>query len=88
MRIVIVDGCKIANREELHKYLAWHLRFPLWYGNNLDALYDCLTDIQEPTAIQVINVNELREHLGPASHGFFRVLRSAAKENPNLYVDY
>ena len=88
MRIVIVDGCKIASYEELHKYLAWHLRFPLWYGNNLDALYDCLTDIQEPTAIQVINTNKLWENLGPASHGFFRVLQDAAKENPNLYVEY
>ena len=87
MKIVIVDGRRIDSPEALHKFLAWQLRFPLWYGNNLDALYDCLTDISEPTAIQVVHANELREHLGPASHGFFRVLRDAAKENPNLYAE-
>jgi ribonuclease inhibitor len=75
MRVVIVDGNKISDWEALHKFLAWELRFPLWYGNNLDALYDCLTDLSEPTAIQVVNSDALRAHLGLASHGFFRVLQ-------------
>lgn len=86
MKILVIDGAKIENMEALHKFLAWNLRFPLWYGNNLDALHDCLTDLAEPTAIQVVNIEELREHLGLVSHGFFRVLRAAAEENPNLYV--
>jgi len=35
----------------VHEYLARKLNFPASYGMNLDALYDCLTDISEPTAI-------------------------------------
>ena len=34
-------------KEKAHIYLKQVLRLPSYYGNNLDALYDCLTDIQE-----------------------------------------
>lgn len=36
----------IETKDQLHKALAEALRFPEWYGNNLDALYDCLTDLR------------------------------------------
>lgn len=43
---------KIKDYKELiHDYIAENLGFPDYYGKNLDALYDCLTDIDEPTAI-------------------------------------
>lgn len=38
-------------RTQLHEYLKDKLDFPDYYGRNLDALYDCLTEICEPTAI-------------------------------------
>ena len=38
-------------KEQLHEYLQEKLEFPDYYGRNLDALYECLTDICEPTAI-------------------------------------
>ncbi len=38
-------------RREIHRYIAGKMDFPVYYGHNLDALYDCLTDITEPTAI-------------------------------------
>ena len=31
------------------------LSFPEWYGNNLDALNDCLTDINEETLLKIEN---------------------------------
>lgn len=43
---------KVKNyRELVHDYIADKMDFPKHYGNNLDALYDCLTDISEPTAV-------------------------------------
>lgn len=36
----------LETRQQLHAALAEALRFPDWYGNNLDALYDCLTDLR------------------------------------------
>ena len=38
-------------RREIHEYIAEKMAFPEYYGHNLDALYDCLTDISEPTAV-------------------------------------
>ena len=39
--------------EDLHRALAEGLHFPAWYGGNLDALHDCLTDLNEPTELIV-----------------------------------
>lgn len=38
-------------RELIHDYLRDQFDFPDYYGKNLDALYECLTDITEPTAV-------------------------------------
>ncbi|MDO4489043.1 MAG: barstar family protein, partial [Eubacteriales bacterium] len=51
MRKIILDFYKINTKEAAHDYLAEKLGFPEYYGKNLDALYDCLTEIAEPTAI-------------------------------------
>lgn len=40
-------------RREIHEYIAEKMAFPEYYGHNLDALYDCLTDITEPTAVGI-----------------------------------
>ena len=87
MNLVILDGEKITSKEELHRHLAWSLNLPEWYGKNLDALYDCLTDIRERTGIHVFNKDALYETLGPMAHGLLRVLRDAAEENPELHVE-
>ena len=47
MRFVL-DGSSVGSREVLHRTLAAGLRLPDWYGGNLDALHDCLTDITRP----------------------------------------
>ena len=43
---VTLDGRTIDSRETLHQTLFELLQLPAWYGRNLDALYDCLTDLQ------------------------------------------
>lgn len=50
---IIVDGSLI--KKEGHKYLKKILDFPDYYGENLDALYDCLTDIGTDTEIILDN---------------------------------
>ena len=48
---VILDFNGAETKEEIHGILKRELDLPDHYGNNLDALYDCLTDIHEDTAI-------------------------------------
>lgn len=57
MKYIILDGKKI--KEESHDYLIRKLDLPDYYGRNLDALYDCLTDIGVETQIELINSDEV-----------------------------
>ena len=44
---------KFSKKEELHSYLKKKMKFPDYYGENLDALFDCLTDISTATAVDI-----------------------------------
>ena len=44
---------KFSKKEELHIYLKKKMKFPDYYGENLDALFDCLTDISTDTAVDI-----------------------------------
>ncbi|WP_455645467.1 barstar family protein [Methanosphaera sp.] len=57
MNFIELDGEKI--REYSHDYLIEMLDLPDYYGKNLDALYDCLTEIGVETEIHLINSNEV-----------------------------
>lgn len=43
--LYFLDGTEMKTVAEAHGYLAKALGFPEYYGKNLDALYDCLTDM-------------------------------------------
>lgn len=45
--MVILDAKLLDCRETAHPYLKEMLGLPDHYGCNLDALYDCLTDLGE-----------------------------------------
>jgi ribonuclease inhibitor len=45
---VILEGNKLKMIEEFHKEIREQLDFPDYYGNNLDAMWDCLTGWVEP----------------------------------------
>ena len=86
MTEVILDGKEIHNRAGLHAKLAAELHFPAWYGSNLDALYDCLTDIHEDTRLVLANLDELEENLGDYAERLYRVLSRAEADNPWLML--
>ena len=44
---------KFSKKEELHSYLKKKMKFPDYYGENLDALFDCFTDISTDTAVDI-----------------------------------
>jgi ribonuclease inhibitor len=84
MKTCIIDGAQITDRRELHRILAEELDFPEWYGNNLDALYDCLTDGQEEVQIAILHEEELKQRLGMYAQRFLTVLERASEENPKI----
>lgn len=81
-----LDGREIHDRKQFHDKVAMELGFPSWYGSNLDALYDCLMDIHEDTALVIRQGEKLRENLGTYGEKVFRVLRQAEQENRKLCI--
>ena len=78
---VRLDGRQISDKKQLHDQLSMELGFPAWYGSNLDALYDCLTDFHEDAEIRLVNEAALREHLGNYALLLEKVLQRAANDN-------
>lgn len=74
----------IGSREEFHRVLAQLLEFPEWYGHNLDALHDLLTDISTPTHLVFYNWECTESFSG----GFRKVLTNAAQQNPILQITF
>ena len=85
MRFVL-DGGSEGSRETLHQTLAAGLRLPDWYGANLDALHDCLTDITEPTELVIRKSGALKAALGDYAAALERVLADCAAENEGFSV--
>lgn len=84
--VIVLDGAKVKNRRGLHKYLHRALGFPDYYGKNLDALYDCLTDLHRDVELVIENPAALEASLGAYAEGLDEVLRRASQENPHLTV--
>ena len=80
----LIDGASIHTRAELHDSLEEQLSLPDWYGRNLDALFDCLTDLSEETVVRLIHPQALEEHLGGYAGVLQNVLRDAAEDNPRF----
>lgn len=86
MKDITIDCREFVSRADLHRAFADALAFPDHYGNNLDALHDCLTDIAEPTCIHLRHWDAAEESLGNYARGARRAILDAAAENPNLAV--
>ena len=81
-----LNARRMTSREQAHAHLKERLRLPDWYGNNLDALNDCLGEICAPTQIIVRFAPMLEQNLGDYGVKIIRVLEQAAQENINLKV--
>ena len=78
----IIDCNQIQTREDLHRMFREVLSFPEWYGNNLDALYDCLTEISGK--VRLLDWNTAETRLGAYGAKAKKVIATAALHNTNL----
>ena len=47
MKRVELLASELTDKEVLHDVLIRELELPEWYGRNLDALHDCLTELAD-----------------------------------------
>lgn len=82
---VVLNCENLLHREQAHQYLAQMLDFPPYYGKNLDALFDCLTDLADCT----ITLNRMEPLLQSGGYGakVLKVLEEAVQANPGLKLE-
>lgn len=83
MTTIELDGRKMDSRSETHQYLMQELKLPEYYGKNLDALYDCLTELHR-VKIVLTYKDAMLNSLGAYGQSLLQVLKDAAQENPGL----
>ena len=82
----LVDLSGVTDRHSLHRCLRDALPLPEWYGSNLDALYDSLTDLPVPVTIRLLGSEKAKDRLDDYFELFRRVLRDAQSDLPGLKV--
>lgn len=86
MRKITLDIERMRSLPMLHKYLHTALALPEYYGANLDALYDCLTEMSEPTELVVPKKVADEAYLGWYGQQFLQMLEDAAAANEALQI--
>lgn len=77
---VILEGSKFIDKAALHESLKSELKLPTYYGENLDALWDCLTtDVKVPITIEWIDFQISRKFLGDYAENILEVFRDAER---------
>lgn len=82
METIRLDGARLCDREEAMELLGQALALPEWWGRNLDALYDCLTEPGRPVRLELDGREVMEE--SPFGRRLLRVLEDASAENPWL----
>lgn len=85
MRRIELDGARLTQRGQAMAYLNEKLELPEWWGRNLDALHDCLTELGEPTALALSHRAELEGAI--FGRRLLRVLEDAAEDNRFLWIE-
>lgn len=81
MKIVILDAKKMLEKEKMHEYFAKKFDLPEHYGRNLDALFDCLCEINESTLIKLKNEDALQ---GDTKESLIRLFHDVCNENEQV----
>ena len=74
-----LDGACMRERAAAHDYLQETLGFPEWYGKNLDALFDLLTEQTEETILFIGNADLM-------DSAILQTFMDAMDENPALTI--
>lgn len=86
MKTIRIDCAELETANDFHNALAQALEFPDYYGKNLDALYDCLTEVDTEQELILDNWHQLEYRLKDYSGKALFVFHEACLENENLTV--
>lgn len=83
---IMLDGTAMTDRVTAHSHLAERMELPVYYGRNLDALYDVLMEFGAGTQIILAEPAAVVNNLGKYGEALLATMQEAAEENPNLTI--
>lgn len=86
MQVQVLYGGALRSPQELHQLLARRLRLPDYYGVNLDALWDCLSERSQPLELILYEEEKLLQTLPDFGPRFLRLLEEAQEEGPGFQL--
>ena len=86
MQLITLDGARMKSVRETHLYLAAALRFPVYYGRNLDALHDCLTEFCGDMIVILRHSDAMEQNLGDYAERLLTVFTDAAESSSLRFV--
>ena len=84
MEYIVLNGQDYQDRKDFYKDVRQKFDFPDYFGRNLDALHDCLTEVGRDVTVLLLNRDALSENLGAYAEKIVRVLKNSAEENDYL----
>ena len=85
-RKYVVDFTNVNHYLEMHAVIKHSLKFPNYYGCNLDAFWDCLNDMYgKPIHIKIIGIEVIERKFGDAADKMIGILKEA-KHDCEKYI--
>ena len=83
---IMLDFSKCKYLGEIHKVFKKKFGLPEYYGENPDALWDCLRYLfyNEKKTVEIYNFNSLEKTLKEATAELLEVFDDIAEETPNF----
>jgi RNAse (barnase) inhibitor barstar len=60
MKYYEISACDIDTWDGFHSTFSTVFKFPDYYGRNMDAWNDCMSDLEKPVNIYIKNISELK----------------------------
>lgn len=86
-----LDFSKIEHWGEFHQIIKKELDFPRNYGENWDALWDCLTDmvdVEEPLYIEIIGAEVIEQKWPKTIDTLVEILKDLKHWHSDKYCNY
>lgn len=82
MEKYLLNGKRMKTRDSAYDHMAQTMNFPDYFGRNLDALYDVLTERSADVTLK--NAEAMINSLGSYGCGILKCFFDAAEQNPDL----
>ena len=87
-QVFYIDLKSITTKPDFHAALAKELPLPEHYGNNLDALYDVLTEQGEGWNIIIYNTTDMEKELPDYLNKLKKLAKQAQSETDDLQIRF